>query len=110
MNIENCNIRIIAAATILAVLIALLAVPGVMQAQGQGGAAAPPPAPFLPGQTAGQYYKNVVDTNGGEKKTSDSVRLFLAPGMGHCGGGEGPNKMDLEGTLDRWVEISLAAI
>jgi feruloyl esterase len=50
-----------------------------------------------------QYYKSVVDTTGGEKKSSDSVRLFMAPGMGHCGGGEGPNKMDLEGTLDQWV-------
>jgi feruloyl esterase len=55
-----------------------------------------------------QYYKSVVDTMGGEKKTSDSVRLFLAPGMGHCGGGEGPNKMDLEGTLDKWVEKGAA--
>ncbi len=55
-----------------------------------------------------QYYKSVVDTMGGEKKTSDSVRLFLAPGMGHCGGGEGPNKMDLEGTLDKWVEKGTA--
>jgi feruloyl esterase len=51
-----------------------------------------------------QYYKSVVDTMGGEKKTMDSVRLFLEPGMGHCGGGEGPNKMDLAGTLDQWVE------
>jgi feruloyl esterase len=55
-----------------------------------------------------QYYKSVLDTLGGEKKTSDSVRLFLAPGMGHCGGGEGPNKMDLEGTLDKWVEQGAA--
>jgi feruloyl esterase len=54
------------------------------------------------------YYKSVLDTLGGEKKTSDSVRLFLAPGMGHCGGGEGPNKMDLEGTLDKWVEKGTA--
>jgi len=50
-----------------------------------------------------QYYKSVLDTMGGEKKVSDSIRLFLAPGMGHCGGGEGPNKMDLAATLDTWV-------
>ena len=55
-----------------------------------------------------QYYKSVLDTLGGAQKTSDSVRLFLAPGMGHCGGGEGPNKMDLEGTLDKWVEKGTA--
>jgi feruloyl esterase len=55
-----------------------------------------------------QYYKSVVDTMGGEKKTSDSVRLFLEPGMAHCGGGDGPNKMDLEGTLDTWVDKGVA--
>jgi feruloyl esterase len=51
-----------------------------------------------------EYYKSVVDTLGGETKTSDSIRLFLEPGMAHCGGGEGPNKMDLESTLDKWVD------
>lgn len=55
-----------------------------------------------------QYYKAVVDTMGGEKKTSDSIRLFMEPGMGHCGGGEGPNKMDLESTLDKWVDKGVA--
>src|SRR6516164_7198019 len=34
-----------------------------------------------------KYYKAVVDTMGGPTKTSDNVRLFLEPGMGHCGGG-----------------------
>ena len=28
----------------------------------------------------------------------------MAPGMAHCGGGEGPNTFDKIGTLDRWVE------
>jgi feruloyl esterase len=55
-----------------------------------------------------QYYKNVVDTMGGEKKTSDSIRLFMAPGMGHCRGGEGPNKFDVEGALDTWVDKGTA--
>ena len=32
------------------------------------------------------------------------MRLFLAPGMGHCGGGEGPNVFDKVGALERWVE------
>lgn len=55
-----------------------------------------------------QYYKSVLDTMGGAQKTSDSIRLFMAPGMGHCGGGEGPNKMDLVGTLENWVEKGIA--
>ena len=41
---------------------------------------------------------------GGAAKASDSVRLFLAPGMGHCGGGEGPNVFDKVGALEEWVE------
>jgi len=32
------------------------------------------------------------------------VRLFMAPGMGHCRGGEGPNSFDTVGALERWVE------
>ena len=40
----------------------------------------------------------------GPAKTDNSVRLFMAPGMAHCGGGEGPNTFDKIGVLDRWVE------
>jgi feruloyl esterase len=38
------------------------------------------------------YYKSVVATVG-ETKTEASYRLFMAPGMNHCGGGDGPNKV-----------------
>ncbi|MCZ6485879.1 MAG: tannase/feruloyl esterase family alpha/beta hydrolase, partial [Acidobacteria bacterium] len=31
-------------------------------------------------------------------------RLFLAPGMGHCGGGPGPNTWDKLAPLVDWVE------
>jgi feruloyl esterase len=31
-------------------------------------------------------------------------RLFMAPGMGHCGGGEGPNTFDMLTALEEWVE------
>jgi len=37
------------------------------------------------------YYKRVQQQMGGAKKTSDFARLFLAPGVGHCGGGAGPS-------------------
>jgi feruloyl esterase len=36
------------------------------------------------------YYERVVAALG-ERQSSDSVRLFLAPGMGHCNGGPGPS-------------------
>ncbi len=55
-----------------------------------------------------KYYHNVVDSLGGRSKTTDNVRLFLEPGMGHCGGGEGPNVFDKVGTLDAWVEQNKA--
>ena len=50
------------------------------------------------------YYKSVADTMGGASKTADFARLFLVPGMGHCGGGEGPNSFDAVSTLEQWVE------
>ena len=51
-----------------------------------------------------KYYNSVVDTMGGEAKTMNNIRLFLEPGMGHCGGGEGPNVFDKVGALESWVE------
>jgi feruloyl esterase len=55
-----------------------------------------------------KYYKSMVDTMGGASKTSNNVRMFLEPGMGHCGGGEGPNVFDKVGALDQWVEQNKA--
>jgi len=28
----------------------------------------------------------------------------MAPGMGHCGGGDGPNTFDMVAALEQWVE------
>ena len=36
--------------------------------------------------------------------TPDFFRLFLAPGMAHCGGGAGPNVFDVATPLVNWVE------
>jgi feruloyl esterase len=55
-----------------------------------------------------QYYKSVLDTPGGAAKAADSIRLFLEPGMGHCGGGEGPNQFDKVGAMETWVEKGAA--
>ena len=51
-----------------------------------------------------KYYNSVVKNLGGADKSADRVRLFLAPGMGHCGGGEGPSAFDKVGPLEQWVE------
>jgi feruloyl esterase len=60
--------------------------------------------PQVPTLNTIKYYKSVVETMGGAVTASNSVRLFLAPGMGHCRGGEGPDAFDKVGALERWVE------
>ena len=42
--------------------------------------------------------------NGKVPAAKDSVRLFLAPGVLHCGGGAGPDQLDTLTALERWVE------
>jgi len=51
-----------------------------------------------------KYYDQVVAHIGGAAKASEHVRLFMAPGMGHCAGGEGPNAFDKVKALEDWVE------
>ena len=51
-----------------------------------------------------QYYNSAVAANGGLDKTYNEVRLFMVPGMGHCGGGDGPNSFDKVDPLADWVE------
>ena len=50
------------------------------------------------------YYQAVQEAMGGEPETQSFVRLFMAPGMGHCGGGPGPNTFDALAALEQWVE------
>jgi feruloyl esterase len=54
-------------------------------------------------QSTVDYYNNVIKTIG-QKQADDSVRLFFAPGMAHCGGGEGPNVFDALTPLEQWRE------
>jgi feruloyl esterase len=49
------------------------------------------------------YHRRVFERFGADR-VSQSYRLFLAPGMGHCSGGEGPNQFDALAALERWVE------
>ena len=56
-----------------------------------------------PGNSA-QYYRRVVDALGGASQVQGGYRLFMAPGMGHCGGGDGPNSFDMVAALEQWVE------
>jgi len=50
------------------------------------------------------YYKSVLHRLGGEAKIRDSYRLFMVPGMAHCGDGDGVNVFDMVTALEQWVE------
>jgi Tannase and feruloyl esterase len=50
------------------------------------------------------YYETVEKTMGGPAATQDFFRLFMIPGMGHCGGGEGALDIDYLSYLEAWVE------
>ena len=57
-------------------------------------------------ETSIWYYESVLDKMG--KNQSAWLRLFMAPGMGHCGGGPGVNTFDSIGALEKWVERGVA--
>ncbi len=42
------------------------------------------------------------------RNAGESVRLFMVPGMGHCGGGNGTSTFDMVAPLDAWVEKGTA--
>ena len=60
--------------------------------------------PQISPTNATQYYQRVTESLGGRDKLNDSYRLFMAPGMGHCAGGPGPNSFDMISALEAWVE------
>ncbi|MGW4566484.1 tannase/feruloyl esterase family alpha/beta hydrolase [Streptomyces sp. NPDC004561] len=49
------------------------------------------------------YYKAVQKAMGGAAATSDFARLFLLPGVAHCGGGQGPDRFDGLSALVDWA-------
>jgi feruloyl esterase len=54
------------------------------------------------------YYEKVVNTVGGASQADQFIRLFMVPGMHHCGGGPGPNTFDSLTALENWVERGVA--
>jgi len=50
------------------------------------------------------YYQRVQQEMGGARNTATFARLFLAPGVGHCGGGPGPQPTGQFDAVVRWVE------
>jgi len=56
---------------------------------------------LIPSENTVSFYKAM--TSGTDTKAADDVRLFMVPGMGHCGGGDGPFLFDALGTIDAWA-------
>jgi feruloyl esterase len=50
------------------------------------------------------YYTRVQQEMGGAKKAGEFIRLFMAPGVAHCGGGAGPAPANPIDALLAWVE------
>lgn len=48
------------------------------------------------------YFEQAVAKNGPD--TTQFFRLFMAPGMGHCGGGVGPDRHDAMTAMIDWTE------
>jgi len=50
------------------------------------------------------YFSRVQQAMDGPQKTSSFIRLFMAPGVGHCSGGTGPAPRQPFDSLVAWVE------
>lgn len=73
----------------------------------------------IPAQNIIDYYQSVISKMG-SKDAAGFVRLFMVPGMQHCGGGAGPSNFgqlnvatgdaqhDMATALERWVEEGVA--
>lgn len=58
---------------------------------------------IAPGSSV-NYYKSVLETMGGTNQVQGFYRLFMVPGMAHCGGGDGTSNFDMLTALEQWVE------
>ena len=64
--------------------------------------------PQIPPMHSVNYFNNVLEAMGGAGKVHHAYRLFMVPGMQHCGGGPGPNQFNALAALERWREAGIA--
>jgi feruloyl esterase len=58
---------------------------------------------LIPAANTASFYKSMT-AKMDSKKSADSVRLFMIPDMGHCGGGDAPTVTDMLTAIDQWVD------
>lgn len=51
-----------------------------------------------------EYYEAALKAAKPGTTLQDTYRLFMVPGMNHCGGGDGPASFDMLTALEQWVE------
>ena len=56
------------------------------------------------------YYKSLAAANGGAEQVAQSSRIFLVPGMAHCGGGPALDHFDMLSAVVNWVENGIAPV
>jgi feruloyl esterase len=59
--------------------------------------------PGIAPQNSVNYYNSVVEELG-KAAVSNSMRLFMVPGMGHCQGGDGTSTFSMIDAMSAWVE------
>ncbi|MBT9386033.1 tannase/feruloyl esterase family alpha/beta hydrolase [Pseudooceanicola sp. CBS1P-1] len=55
-----------------------------------------------------RFVDDLARRDGGYGALDASARLFMVPGMSHCGGGSGPNSFNTLAALEAWVEQGIA--
>jgi len=58
--------------------------------------------PSIPASQSIAFYQELTKLHGA--KLPANARLFLVPGMHHCGGGPGPDQFDTLSALEAWAE------
>jgi feruloyl esterase len=64
--------------------------------------------PAVPPLSVVDYYETTERTMGGSRETQDFFRLFMLPGVSHCGFGTGAYAVDFDHYLEEWVEHGTA--
>jgi feruloyl esterase len=60
--------------------------------------------PQIEPESSVAYYQSVLNKLDNAAAVRDSYRLFMVPGMAHCGGGDGTSSFDMLSALESWVE------
>jgi feruloyl esterase len=65
--------------------------------------------PWFSARDTVEYYERLGSDNGGAAQIQNWSRLFLSPGMGHCGGGQSAlDRFDMLTSIVDWVEKGTA--